>query len=152
MLLSYLQKSLVAAVPTGSYITGPYFQHHYLNFQEYLGYAGKLWLFNGLCTVSVAHPFLRSLFRVILTSCWFCKSAGSKWLELKSLLFEIRRIIMPITSLSSRDVSTSKSSLKSASDEVDLQLERDRQNADLGVQLNAGPISNRLGEKPDCRV
>lgn len=54
---------------------------------------------------------------------------------------------MPVTSATSRNLGSPKSSLKSASDEVDLQLGHDRQNADFGIQLNSGYTFSRLGKK-----
>ena len=52
---------------------------------------------------------------------------------------------MPMMSESSRKIGSPKSALKSASNDVDLQLEYDRQNADLGTQLSSGPTSVRSG-------
>ena len=51
---------------------------------------------------------------------------------------------MPVMSVIPRDISSPKTSLKSASDEVDLQLENDRQYADLGIQIGQGPGSGKL--------
>lgn len=50
---------------------------------------------------------------------------------------------MPMMSAISHDVSSPKASLKSASDEVDLQLENDRHNADLDRQIGIGPSSGK---------
>ena len=47
-------------------------------------------------------------------------------------------------SMTSRNLGSPKLSLKSASDEVDLQLGHDRQNADFGTQLNSSSASGRL--------
>lgn len=51
---------------------------------------------------------------------------------------------MPVMNTISHDISSPKASLKSASDEVDLQLENDRKNADLDAQLGLGPNSGRI--------